>query len=38
MEVSHLDHLVLTVCDIDRSVEFYQNVLGMKKVILRGGG
>ena len=33
MEVSHLDHLVLTVSDIDKTVEFYQSVLGMKKVV-----
>ena len=32
MEVSHLDHLVLTVCDIEKTVQFYQSVLGMKSV------
>ncbi|MDO5650927.1 MAG: VOC family protein [Moraxella sp.] len=29
MQVSHIDHLVLTVADIERSVEFYTKVLGM---------
>ena len=33
MEVDHLDHLVLTVRDIDRTVKFYQSVLGMKKEV-----
>ena len=30
MKIEHIDHLNLTVADIDRSVEFYQRVLGMK--------
>ena len=30
MQVDHLDHLVLTVKDIDRTCEFYALVLGMK--------
>jgi catechol 2,3-dioxygenase-like lactoylglutathione lyase family enzyme len=29
MRVDHLDHLVLTVRDIERSVSFYTRVLGM---------
>ena len=33
MRVTRLDHLVLTVKDIAVSVEFYQTVLGMKKVV-----
>ena len=33
MRVTRLDHLVLTVKDIAVSVEFYQAVLGMKKVV-----
>ncbi len=28
-----LDHLVLTVTDIDRTCEFYERVLGMKSVV-----
>ncbi len=30
MKIQRIDHLNLTVADIDRSVEFYQRVLGMK--------
>ena len=37
MEVSHLDHLVLTVQDIHRTVAFYQSVLGMKKLSFDDG-
>lgn len=33
MRVTRLDHLVLTVKHIETSVQFYQRVLGMKKVI-----
>lgn len=32
MEISHLDHLVLTVKDIEVTVDFYQRVLGMKPI------
>ena len=32
MQVKRLDHLVLTVADIARTVTFYQTVLGMRKV------
>jgi len=32
MEIDRLDHLVLTVRDIDRTVKFYQAVLGMQEV------
>jgi catechol 2,3-dioxygenase-like lactoylglutathione lyase family enzyme len=30
MKIERIDHLNLTVADINRSVEFYQRVLGMK--------
>jgi catechol 2,3-dioxygenase-like lactoylglutathione lyase family enzyme len=30
MKIERIDHLNLTVADIDRSVAFYQRVLGMK--------
>lgn len=29
MQINHLDHLVLTVADIDRTCDFYARVLGM---------
>ncbi|GJL56990.1 MAG: biphenyl-2,3-diol 1,2-dioxygenase [Nitrospirales bacterium] len=32
MKVTHLDHIVLTVSDIERTAEFYQTVLGMRRV------
>ncbi|MCY9824812.1 VOC family protein [Vibrio chagasii] len=32
MEISHLDHLVLTVKNIEITVDFYQRVLGMKPI------
>lgn len=35
--IDHLDHLVLTVQNIDRTCEFYSQVLGMK-VITFGAG
>lgn len=28
--IDHLDHLVLTVADLDRSIAFYRDVLGMR--------
>ena len=37
MKVRRLDHLVLTVADIDASVDFYTRVLGMTAVTFRGG-
>ncbi|HIV70044.1 MAG TPA: VOC family protein [Candidatus Aquabacterium excrementipullorum] len=37
MRIDHLDHLVLTVADIDRSCAFYQRVLGMDVVTFKGG-
>jgi catechol 2,3-dioxygenase-like lactoylglutathione lyase family enzyme len=30
MNIAHLDHLVLTVSNIDTTVDFYQRVLGMR--------
>lgn len=35
--ITHLDHLVLTVKDIPRSVAFYTKVLGMKEVLFAAG-
>lgn len=37
MKIAHLDHLVLTVRDVERTVDFYRRVMGMKKVTFRGG-
>jgi catechol 2,3-dioxygenase-like lactoylglutathione lyase family enzyme len=37
MEVHRIDHLVLTVADIDRTVDFYCNVLGMSSVTFASG-
>ena len=36
IKISHLDHLVLTVKDIDKTVDFYIKVLGMEKEIFKG--
>ena len=30
MKIERIDHLNLTVADIDRSLEFYKRVLGMQ--------
>jgi catechol 2,3-dioxygenase-like lactoylglutathione lyase family enzyme len=35
--IRSLDHLVLTVADIDASIEFYTRVLGMEEVVFAGG-
>lgn len=32
MKISHLDHLVLTVVNIDKTCEFYSEVLGMEVI------
>lgn len=32
MHIDHLDHLVLTVADVERTVAFYADVLGMEPV------
>jgi catechol 2,3-dioxygenase-like lactoylglutathione lyase family enzyme len=37
MRVNHLDHLVLTVKDIQASVSFYTRVLGMQETTFAGG-
>lgn len=37
MNISRLDHLVLTVMDIDTTVEFYVSVLGMEKEVFGAG-
>ena len=36
IQIKNLDHLVLTVKDIDKTVEFYTKVLGMEKEIFKG--
>lgn len=35
--ISHLDHLVLTVADLARTVEFYRRALGMTPVVFQDG-
>jgi len=37
MHIDRLDHLVLTVADIDRSCDFYQRVLGFQVVTFGEG-
>ncbi len=37
MQISQLDHLVLTVQSIDKSVGFYQSALGMEKIYFSNG-
>ena len=37
MNIDSLDHLVLTVADIERTCEFYRRVLGFEVVSFRGG-
>jgi catechol 2,3-dioxygenase-like lactoylglutathione lyase family enzyme len=37
MRVSSLDHLVLTVADVERAVAFYERVLGMEPLAYEGG-
>ncbi|MBF9068592.1 VOC family protein [Streptacidiphilus fuscans] len=37
MRIDRLDHLVLTVQDIDATVDFYTRVLGMAEVTFREG-
>ena len=37
MRIDRLDHLVLTVADIDATVEFYRDVLGMEPVVFGDG-
>lgn len=37
MRIEALDHLVLTVADIDETVGFYCGLLGMEEVVFGGG-
>jgi catechol 2,3-dioxygenase-like lactoylglutathione lyase family enzyme len=37
MKIERIDHLNLTVADLDRSIEFYKRVLGMKAEIMGEG-
>lgn len=37
MKIDGLDHLVLTVADVEASVAFYERVLGMTAVTFAGG-
>ena len=37
MKVDRIDHLVLTVSDIDETCKFYSQVLGMKDVTFGSG-
>jgi len=37
MKVTHLDHLVLTVQDIEATVAFYTSVMGMEKEVFGEG-
>lgn len=37
MEISHLDHLVLTVRDVEASAAFYESVLGMQRIDFSNG-
>jgi catechol 2,3-dioxygenase-like lactoylglutathione lyase family enzyme len=32
MEIKNLDHLVLTVANIDKTIEFYTNIMGFEEV------
>lgn len=35
--IDRIDHMVLTVADIDATCEFYGRVLGMEKIVFAGG-
>lgn len=37
MQIDHLDHLVLTVKDLDATIRFYTEVLGMQVIIFGAG-
>lgn len=37
IRIDRLDHLVLTVFDIDRTIDFYSRVMGMEPVTFAGG-
>ncbi|MFH4268289.1 VOC family protein, partial [Acinetobacter baumannii] len=36
MKISHLDHLVLTVSNIESTCHFYQTVLGFEVITFKG--
>lgn len=36
INIKNLDHLVLTVKDLDKTIDFYTNVLGMEKEVFKG--
>jgi catechol 2,3-dioxygenase-like lactoylglutathione lyase family enzyme len=37
MEVSNIDHIVLTVNNLEKTIQFYESVLGMEVVHFEGG-
>jgi catechol 2,3-dioxygenase-like lactoylglutathione lyase family enzyme len=37
MNISHLDHLVLTVADLKTTIDFYESVLGMQREAFGAG-
>ena len=37
MVIDRIDHLVLTVFDVDRTLDFYSRVMGMEPVTFAGG-
>jgi catechol 2,3-dioxygenase-like lactoylglutathione lyase family enzyme len=37
MQIERIDHLVLTVADLDRTLAFYADVLGMEPVMFGEG-
>jgi catechol 2,3-dioxygenase-like lactoylglutathione lyase family enzyme len=37
MRINRIDHLVLTVADIEHTADFYQRVLGMQRIEFAGG-
>jgi catechol 2,3-dioxygenase-like lactoylglutathione lyase family enzyme len=37
MNITHIDHIVLTVADIEHTVEFYCGALGMQKEVFDNG-
>jgi catechol 2,3-dioxygenase-like lactoylglutathione lyase family enzyme len=37
IDIDRIDHIVLTVQDIDRTIDFYERVLGMEPVTFAGG-
>lgn len=37
MDVNRIDHMVLTVKDIERTCEFYESILGMRRIAFGDG-